>query len=134
MKNFLITGVAGTIGRVLRSKSRDRYNLRLTAINTLDDLDYAEDFVKADLRDFEAIKNVTAGMDAVVHLGGIIGEGSWEDFAAANSPIAPIASQFMLSPSCACYRRTLSASDLGHLENVRFGSKAASQFNPDSSI
>ena len=57
---------------------RDRYALRLTDINTPAGLDEDEEFINADLRDFAAMKKVTAGMDAVVHLGGIVGEDAWE--------------------------------------------------------
>lgn len=84
MNNVLITGAAGDIGRVLRKSFRDRYRLRLTDINKPDDLDDAEEFISADLRDFSAMKDVTTGMDAVVHLGGIVGEGSWESISASN--------------------------------------------------
>jgi len=84
MKKVLITGAAGDIGTVLRKRFRDRYTLRLTDINTPEGLDDGEEFIKADLRDFEAIKNVTVSMDAVVHLGGIVGVDSWEENLAAN--------------------------------------------------
>ena len=84
MKKVLITGAAGDIGTVLREKFRDRYALQLTDINTPEDLDEKEDFVKADLRDFEAIRSVTEGMDAVVHLGGIVGVDAWEANLASN--------------------------------------------------
>ena len=84
MKKVLITGAAGDIGSVLRKKFRDRYTLRLTDIDTPEDLDGNEEFVNADLRDFEAIKKVCEGMDAVVHLGGIVGVDSWEENLATN--------------------------------------------------
>ena len=84
MKKVLITGAAGDIGTVLRKYFRERYTLRLTDINTPDNLDEDEEFIKADLRDFEAMQNATAGMDAVVHLGGIVGEDDWEPNLAVN--------------------------------------------------
>jgi uronate dehydrogenase len=68
----------------LRKRFRGRYALRLTDINTPKDLDKKEEFVQADLRDFEAMKKVTAGMDAVVHLGGIVGEDAWEPNLTSN--------------------------------------------------
>jgi len=84
MKRVLITGAAGDIGTVLRKNFSNRYALRLTDINTPEELDDKEEFVKADLRDFEAIKNATEGIDAVVHLGGIVGEDAWEPNLATN--------------------------------------------------
>ncbi len=84
MKNVLITGAAGAIGAVLRNKFRDRYALRLTDINTPAGLDEDEEFINADLRDFAAMEKVTAGMDAVVHLGGIVGEDAWEPNLTSN--------------------------------------------------
>jgi uronate dehydrogenase len=84
MKNVLITGAAGDIGTVLRKKFRDRYALRLTDINTPAGLDEDEEFINADLRDFAAMKKVTEGMDAVVHLGGIVGEDAWEPNLTSN--------------------------------------------------
>lgn len=78
MKYVLITGAAGLIGTGLRENFRGRYRLRLSDVHTPDDLREDEEFVAADLRDFEAVRGLVEGVDAVVHLGGIASEDAWE--------------------------------------------------------
>ncbi len=78
MKYVLITGAAGLIGTGLRENFAGRYKLRLTDVRTPPDLGEDEEFVEVDLRDFEAVQGVVEGVDAVVHLGGIASEDTWE--------------------------------------------------------
>lgn len=79
MKYVLITGAAGLIGTGLRENFKGRYKLRLTDIKEPKDLTEDEEFVAADLRDREAIAKLTEGVDAVVHMGGVASEGTWDD-------------------------------------------------------
>ena len=78
MKFVLITGAAGLIGTGLRKHFAGRYKLRLTDVRTPPDLGEGEEFVGADLRDFGAVQGIIQGVDAVVHLGGISSEDTWE--------------------------------------------------------
>ena len=84
MKHVLITGAAGFIGTGLRKQFAGRYRLRLTDVRTPPALGEDEEFVEVDLRDSGAIQKVVEvvevveGVDAVVHLGGIASEGTWE--------------------------------------------------------
>ena len=84
MKYVLITGAAGLIGTGLRENFKGRYRLRLTDIERPKDLAGDEEFAEADLRDLEAVKKVTEGVDAVVHMGGIASEGTWDEILANN--------------------------------------------------
>ncbi|MBM3264000.1 MAG: NAD(P)-dependent oxidoreductase [candidate division Zixibacteria bacterium] len=63
-KTILITGAAGFIGKFLREGFRDRYDLRLTDIRPLE----GEDIRIANLSDMDTMREITAGVDAVVHL------------------------------------------------------------------
>ena len=78
MKYVLITGAAGLIGTGLRENFKGRYRLRLSDIRTPEDLRDDEEFVEVDLRDFDAVERVVDGVDAVVHMGGIASEDTWE--------------------------------------------------------
>lgn len=71
MAKILITGAAGYIGGVLRRRLV-RHELRLTDVA-------AGDGVEAlDVTDAAAVERACRGVDAVVHLGGIAGEGPFE--------------------------------------------------------
>lgn len=76
----LITGAAGAIGSALAQAIRGRYKLRLTDIVPLDD----PDFELADLTDRREVEAVVRDVDAIVHLGGIANEHTWERIAAVN--------------------------------------------------
>jgi uronate dehydrogenase len=79
MNRILITGAAGTIGRALREGLRGRYKvIRLSDIAPMEPARDGEEIVPADLSDFAAVDAAMAEVDAVVHLGGISVEDSWE--------------------------------------------------------
>lgn len=69
MERVLITGAAGRIGRMLRERLTG-YELRL--------LDVEPAGIQASVTDLDAMVEACTGVDAVVHLGGISGEDSWE--------------------------------------------------------
>ncbi len=73
-----MTGAAGAIGQMLRRRL-SHHELRLTDVraddNGVDELD---------VTDAGAVEKACRGVDAVVHLGGIAGEGPFEDVLAVN--------------------------------------------------
>ena len=78
MQRVLITGAAGNIGGVLREGLRGVYPaLRLSDIKPLGAAREGEELVQADLRDLAEVEAVMAGVDAVVHLGGVPMEDAW---------------------------------------------------------
>jgi uronate dehydrogenase len=85
MQRILITGAAGAIGTRLRALMREVYPaIRLTDIVRPRDLAATEEFVAADLANFAAVERAVAGVDAIVHLGGISVESDWESILQSN--------------------------------------------------
>jgi uronate dehydrogenase len=85
MERILITGAAGTIGCALREGLRGAYPvLRLSDIVPLGEAGPGEELAPADLRDLAQIEAAMAGVDAVVHLGGMSVENAWEIVHDAN--------------------------------------------------
>jgi uronate dehydrogenase len=85
MTRVLITGAAGHIGTVLRQGLRGRYDLlRLSDIAPLGNAAPGEEVVQADIQDFAATRRSMEGIDAVVHLGGVIVETDWEKIMPVN--------------------------------------------------
>jgi len=84
MKKILLTGAAGGVGGVLRTEYRETYELRLSDIVAIDDCSPNETFIQADLADLEAARQIAAGVDGIIHLGGFSVEGDWETILNAN--------------------------------------------------
>jgi uronate dehydrogenase len=81
----LMTGAAGGIGRRLRPMLRGVYPaLRLSDKVAPDDLAPGEEFVAADLGDLAAVEAAVAGVDGIIHLGGMSVENDWETILHAN--------------------------------------------------
>src|SRR6266849_6092240 len=79
MNRILITGAAGKIGSTLREGLRGRYAvLRLSDIAPLDPARAGEEIVRSDLADLAEVEAAMRGVDCVVHLGAIPGEGTWD--------------------------------------------------------
>ena len=79
MNRILITGAAGNIGRSLRESLRGRYPiLRLSDIAPLDPARSGEEIVRANLANLAEVEAMMQGVDAVVHLGGISVEDTWD--------------------------------------------------------
>lgn len=77
---LLITGAAGNLGRELRAGLRPlATNLRLTDRAAMDPAGPGEEVVTADVGDFDAMMEVVAGCDAVVHFGAAPVERPWEE-------------------------------------------------------
>jgi nucleoside-diphosphate-sugar epimerase len=79
-RRVLITGADGIVGRVLRERLADRYELRLMTHRPA-----AYPSVVADVADFEAIRPAFEGVAAVVHLAGTASVSApWEDLLSPN--------------------------------------------------
>jgi uronate dehydrogenase len=85
-KLILLTGVSGTLGRLLAPRLAARgYRLRLSDIVAFpDDAPEGAEFIQADLADQPAIQALVHGTDAIVHLGGISVEKPFAEVIEAN--------------------------------------------------
>jgi uronate dehydrogenase len=85
IKNILLTGAAGALGRALRPSLRQGFQtLRLSDIVPVDDLEGGEMFVACDLRDRSAVETLVEGTDAIVHLGGSLSRDDWDSICGVN--------------------------------------------------
>jgi len=84
MQKILITGAAGDVGTRLRKLLKGVYSLRVSDIRKPADLGADDEYVAADLGDYEQTKQITAGIDGIVHLGGYSVEGPWETIHKSN--------------------------------------------------
>jgi uronate dehydrogenase len=81
----LLTGAAGGVGTVLRDGLAGRYPvLRVSDIAPLGEARIGEEIVYADIREPDEVDRMMEGVDAVVHLGGIPVEDSWENILQTN--------------------------------------------------
>ena len=82
---LLLTGAAGGLGRVLRPRLKAHCaTLRLSDIADLGEAAAGEELVHAPLEDKAAVHALLEGVDAVVHLGGVSTEHSFEEVLPAN--------------------------------------------------
>jgi uronate dehydrogenase len=85
MQTVLITGAAGGIGTRLRTLLKDAYpQLRLSDIRAPADLAAGESFMAADLADLAAVERAVAGVQGIVHLGGVSVEHPWDEVLHSN--------------------------------------------------
>lgn len=84
MPTILVTGAAGHIGTMLRSRLRtpDR-TLRLLDVASLTAA-AGEEVVQASITDMAVMTEACTGVDAVIHLAGLSAEASWDRIAEAN--------------------------------------------------
>lgn len=84
-ERLLLTGAAGGLGKVLREKLKANCEvLRLSDLVDLHPAQSGEELVQADLADAAAVHAMVAGVQAIVHLGGISVEAPWEPILQAN--------------------------------------------------
>lgn len=84
-ERILITGAAGRVGGALRPLlARPGRELRLLDVMPVTPGDDGAEIVTASFADPAAIDEACEGVDAVVHLGGNPGEGSWSELAEVN--------------------------------------------------
>ena len=82
---LLLTGAAGGLGRVLRPRLKLRCDvLRVSDLGNLGDAAPGEETMPVALQDRGAVEKLLAGVDAVVHLGGISTEQPFDDILQAN--------------------------------------------------
>lgn len=71
---ILLTGAAGIVGTALRPILRTQYeNLLLTDIVEITELAENERFERADLQEYGCLESLCSRVDAIVHLGGLVG-------------------------------------------------------------
>jgi uronate dehydrogenase len=82
---ILLTGAAGNLGKVLRDRLK-RYAdvVRISDIADLGPAGAQEEVVPCDLSDPKAVHALVAGVDAIVHLGGVSVERPFEEILPAN--------------------------------------------------
>lgn len=74
MKSILLTGAAGIVGRAIRSElSRHHEHVLLSDIQPITDLGANESFEAGDLTNPNFLTRVSAKVDGIVHLGGLVG-------------------------------------------------------------
>ena len=85
LNQLLLTGAAGGLGQVL-SETLKPYakQLRLSDINPITRVDASQEMVPCDLADKAAVDQLVQGCDAIVHLGGVSVEKSFEAILHAN--------------------------------------------------
>ncbi len=81
----LVTGAAGNVGSALRAVwPRGGESVTFTDIRPAAPVRPDERFVVADLADRAAVDRLVAGMDAIVHMGGISKERGWDEIRSGN--------------------------------------------------
>jgi uronate dehydrogenase len=84
-ERLLLTGAAGGLGRVLRPRLKRLCRvLRASDLAAMDPAGAGEEVVVAPLEDAAAVHALVAGVDAIVHLGGVSVEGPFEPILQAN--------------------------------------------------
>lgn len=72
LKTLLLTGAAGTVGTAMRPLLKAlSQTVVLSDLSDISDLQPHERFVKCDLADHAAVNALVAGVDGIIHLGGI---------------------------------------------------------------
>ncbi len=83
-RTVMITGAAGLIGSMLRARWRGTRPLVLVDRAEMAPAGPGETVVRCDVADAAAMRAAMAGVDAVVHLGGVPTEADWEAIRDAN--------------------------------------------------
>jgi len=85
IRNLLITGGAGNIGRKLRRELGARFaRIRILDAVAPTALAANEEAVQADISDLAAVERAMAGMDAVIHMAGVVREAPFEAILQTN--------------------------------------------------
>jgi uronate dehydrogenase len=82
---ILMTGAAGNLGRAMRAPLKSNCAvLRLSDLAEVGPAQADEEVVQANLADEQAVLALVAGVDAIVHFGGVSVEGPWGPILQAN--------------------------------------------------
>jgi uronate dehydrogenase len=82
---LLVTGARGGVATLIRPMlATIAKSVRLSDLSDVEELDEHEESCIADLSNYEEVKRAVAGTTAVLHLGGLSTEHSWEDILPAN--------------------------------------------------
>ena len=85
LDKLLLTGAAGALGKVLRQSLKPYARvMRLSDKAAMDHPEDNEEVVRCDLADKGAVDDLVRGCDAIVHLGGVSVEKSFEEILGAN--------------------------------------------------
>lgn len=85
MKRLLITGAAGNLGTQIRKRiGHLADSFRLADFAEITDADPADEIVQCDLGDKDAVMDMVAGCDGIVHFGGQSTEAPWSVIRNAN--------------------------------------------------
>jgi uronate dehydrogenase len=85
INRLLLTGAAGGLGKVLRSRLANMAHIvRVSDLADLGDAAVNEESVRCDLGNFDGMLALLEGVDAVVHLGGMSIDGPFEPILNAN--------------------------------------------------
>ncbi len=85
LKKILLTGAAGGLGKVLRqSLAAHCDTLRLSDVSSMGEAAAFEEIITCDLGDKAKTMALSQGVDAIVHLGGVATEHSFETILDAN--------------------------------------------------
>src|ERR1700693_3065367 len=89
MKRVLIPGAGGGIGRSLRETLRGVYPVlrvsdRMPIAPAGPEDQGREEVDQTDIADMAAVERMVAGVDGIIHLGGISGENTWEKVLESN--------------------------------------------------
>ncbi|MEX0759443.1 MAG: NAD(P)-dependent oxidoreductase [Tistlia sp.] len=85
MNRLLITGAAGSLGRLLRERLAGYASvLRLSDIADLGQAGPGEELVPCDLAEAAAVDSLVEGCDGIVHLGGVSVENTFENILQSN--------------------------------------------------
>jgi uronate dehydrogenase len=85
LERLLLTGAAGALGKFLRPRlKRLCHVLRVSDIAAMDTAGEGEEVVVAPLQDGAAVHALVAGVEAIVHLGGVSIDGPFEPILQAN--------------------------------------------------
>ncbi|SFC10338.1 uronate dehydrogenase [Polaromonas sp. OV174] len=84
-EKLLLTGAAGGLGKALRERLKANCTvLRLSDVQAFGEAAAGEEVVLADLADAAAVNQMVAGVNAIVHLGGMSVEGPFGPILQAN--------------------------------------------------
>ncbi len=85
LKRILLTGAGGGLGKVLRPRlAKYAEIVRISDVEPLENKESVEEIDQSDLGDFDAVAQMVAGVDMIIHLGGMSLDGPFEPILNAN--------------------------------------------------